>query len=759
MKRSYFYFSVAAALAMLSCTTNNEENRPAERGETITLTSLIVDNDPSTRAVMGTLAGGQYAVTFEASDKLRLISDQNGVGESGVEFTTSTGGATAQFENAAGITGTTFNAIFPSSAASFNSSNVALVTIPSVQTYSANTFPKDGTLMVGQTTTSTLALKHVGGLWRLSLKGDVAGRTVTSILLKVADTNNPIAGKFEPNFVTGALSAATSSSRQIELRCGSGVTLSTTAATDFYFALAPGSYSGFAITIMLADGKYMYKNVTATMNIARAAVTAPDVALTFTEKSTLSGTGTVADPYQINGRADWNLFVSTVNVGSVDYEDEYVKLYSDIDFSGATFTQVGTVSKRFIGTFDGNDHTMSNISYSGGAQSSLFRSCQSIVNLKIDNAAIVSTLASPSAANSSLSAVLVGSLTGTIDNCTITNSTVTANSSKVGIVCGDVTDGAVSNSKVSNCQIIGGTTTNAESIGLIAGYALQSNLTGCVAKSSTIGGYDQLGGIVGYAASSNITDCLSKGNTINIATGGYAAGGVVGNIFTSTIVSGCLSKENTINGGSQTGGIFGRLSISSRSGRVANCISDGNILSGTNTIGGVGGLLSKSDVVNTLSKNCKVTATDAVALAALAIGSLSSDSYYKNNLILSGEIQHSSGAYKYGIVSGASGQNSTNCTLNYYPSSLRSTVDRSTTGAVATLYAFGAATSGAASSDGTSLVTASTDAAITGGALLTTLNTNVSTLNSSYSGTLINWTAGTDLKPTFPYEATILAGE
>ena len=83
----------------------------------------------------------------------------------------------------------------------------------------------------------------------------------------------------------------------------------------------------------------------------------------------LSGTGTEADPYLINDYFDLAWFRDNVNTytqdGSNQYRGKYVKLTSDINLNGVNWEPIGDNStndhEAFIGTFDGDGHTISNL--------------------------------------------------------------------------------------------------------------------------------------------------------------------------------------------------------------------------------------------------------------------------------------------------------------------------------------------------------------------------------------------------------------
>ena len=69
-----------------------------------------------------------------------------------------------------------------------------------------------------------------------------------------------------------------------------------------------------------------------------------------------SGLGTADDPYIISSVDDLGLYRETVNSTSLTYEGQYLKIAdgAEFDLSGEQWTSIGTSSKKFMGTFDGN---------------------------------------------------------------------------------------------------------------------------------------------------------------------------------------------------------------------------------------------------------------------------------------------------------------------------------------------------------------------------------------------------------------------
>ena len=78
------------------------------------------------------------------------------------------------------------------------------------------------------------------------------------------------------------------------------------------------------------------------------------------------GHGTQSDPYLIQSIQDWKDLASQVAAGN-NQDDEFFRLTTDLDLEG---NNIGSESKAFSGTFDGDGHTLT---YNrGGAKSTGF---------------------------------------------------------------------------------------------------------------------------------------------------------------------------------------------------------------------------------------------------------------------------------------------------------------------------------------------------------------------------------------------------
>ena len=246
--------------------------------------------------------------------------------------------------------------------------------------------------------------------------------------------------------------------------------------------------------------------------------------MTLTSTILSGGSGTSADPFIIATANDLKNFASYIRE-SVIPNTSFAKLSDDIgenglDCSTLEFEPIGYGSTYFLGTFDGNNKTIKNLTVNDNAGDCvgfvrILGEGGVIKDLTLDNLTL-------SGGNSSSNDIggLVGILNGgTINNCTIKNSTVScrkglqdspANSQNptVGGFVGE------SNGTIVNCTLLN-TAVKAETFDTWAS-----------------GANANAGGIVGNVSGGTISGCQVKGTSTVLASyGEYSASIAAGALF------------------------------------------------------------------------------------------------------------------------------------------------------------------------------------------------------------------------------------
>ena len=136
---------------------------------------------------------------------------------------------------------------------------------------------------------------------------------------------------------------------------------------------------------------------------------------------------------RINSADELIGFSENVSKG-VDYSEITVFLDSDIDFSGKTFEPIGNYSNSFLGTFDGQGYTISNLVMNSTSQYvGLFGYSEgtTIKNVVMDSSCFVTSYTDYSSGTTFIGSVIGYCYSGG-EQCTILNTVNMANISFLG---------------------------------------------------------------------------------------------------------------------------------------------------------------------------------------------------------------------------------------------------------------------------------------------------------------------------------------
>ena len=330
--------------------------------------------------------------------------------------------------------------------------------------------------------------------------------------------------------------------------------------------------------------------------------TTPSVKWDGTASIWLKGTGTQADPYQIETAEHLAYLAQQVNLGTT-YEEKYFKLINDLNLDGSETKQWtpiggytnGVYTGIFKGRFDGNNKIISKL----------------YINKKYDK-------------NIGLFGY-IGSNSGI---------------SNVGLN--------------SNCTVIGKT-----HVGGIVGYLVASYnvpvIKNCFNKGLVTADDGQVGGIVGTASGTTIDSCYNTGAIL----GARSVGGIVGFVPTNciTVIKKCYNKGSVTSTGNNigpasTGGIVG--AISSVSSTLTYCFNEGAVKGASVQIAGTGGIVGDTYAwVSYCYNKGSVTSTNKTNLGGIAGYVISSQYAYSLGIeqcYNSGSITGTSDSQLGGIV-------------------------------------------------------------------------------------------------------------
>lgn len=284
--------------------------------------------------------------------------------------------------------------------------------------------------------------------------------------------------------------------------------------------------------------------------------------------STLTGSGSEADPYLIQNIADFDSFETDPNYWAAGV---YTKMESDIDLIGKTYPKAVIISPNpwdgsgYEGVFDGNGHKIINLTINntlgenGSALFDYLKLGAVVKNLGIVDCSITG--------NSETTAALVRYKEGTVDNCYSTGQ-INGKMYTGGLICinesGDITN------SYSTCLIQG---TEAFNFGGICAnnFGLIKN---CYTTGNIISDHDA-GGVTGANYNSG---SLENSYSTGQISGDRYVGGICGT--NDGLIKNCYAKGDVING-LDCGGISGRNDAS-----IENCYSIATI-AGSGDLGGL----------------------------------------------------------------------------------------------------------------------------------------------------------------------------
>jgi hypothetical protein len=258
------------------------------------------------------------------------------------------------------------------------------------------------------------------------------------------------------------------------------------------------------------------------------------------------GDGTATDPYLIYTAEQMN----TIGANPGDWTSCF-KLMADIDMTGIAYNVIGNSTTQFIGTFDGNGHTLSNLTITAPTKDfiGLFGhvgSVGQIRNLGVENVNVIGRKE-------------VGGLVGRND------------------------------SSITSCYSTG-LVTGSEIVGGLVGFN-EGSITSCYSTGSISGTSYDIGGLIGWNFGT-ITTCYSTGSV----TGSEGVGGLAGSNYGAGTITTCYST------GSVTGAIYvGGLVGYNNSGTLTNCFWDKETSSQTTSAGGTGKTTSEMKTRSTFT--------------------------------------------------------------------------------------------------------------------------------------------------------------
>lgn len=298
-------------------------------------------------------------------------------------------------------------------------------------------------------------------------------------------------------------------------------------------------------------------------------------------------TAAAPEKFVITSVGDLQTFADAVNKGDYDGKtDAVVTLDADLDLAGIAWIPMGDTSHDFAGTFDGQGHTISNLTIGTadapitGELAGLFGVVEGTVkNLFLDE---VSVNANVGYYVGGLAAYAVGP----IENCHITKLDMDAVALGVGGLIGYATSG----NSIYGCSVSG-------EIAVKSGCQGVGGFIGSMGKNAQI---TYSGATVAVTApkerSSNVGGFIGRGN---------------GERDARAIVKNCYSK-GAVTGGAYSGGFTGSMAGMD----IQNCYATGNVTDAFVGMTSFAGTNSVALYLDGVARNCYATGTATAGTAA-----------------------------------------------------------------------------------------------------------------------------------------------
>jgi len=460
-----------------------------------------------------------------------------------------------------------------------------VVTFPSVQAHNANSFAEGAVPMYGYVDNegASTQLNHLAGVLRFLVK---CGEGVESTTLKsmVVEVNHgSIAGNFDVDCATGAMTAHADALNTVTVSFGEVGLPVTAEPTPVYVSVPVGEYGTVSVTLYTDNSSLTakfgtYKNSEEDNNSIKAGnVREFSYPIVYVPSA-------VSDTFLIYDEASLRNFASRVS--EADFATTYptAKVVANIDLTGKEWTPI----EGYTGTFDGLNHTITG-----------------------------------------LSAPLFGTTSATIQNVNLDVNIVETALQYFGCLVCTYQGSAISNCSVSGQMVVNGD--KAYYIGGIVGYTpvacSYTNLTNKVAiyiedKTGTefnsyiagcFGAFSNVKATISNCSNSgDIT--LAENHTLSIGTKHLYIGGILGHSYYVTISDVVNSGHININGEISTGRLFigGIAGDWRKAAGLTNATNYGNIVFGegssttitTSNASPIGGIAGMAYPETKTAKNC-----------------------------------------------------------------------------------------------------------------------------------------------------------
>ncbi len=574
------FMAVAVAMFAFACVTDTTEDLGiAHEGKAVVVASL-----EQARTQLGAKAEGVYPLYWSEGDAIAV----NGIASTTLQ------GVSANTTNATFSFNSELNyplcAVYPAPAEGVvaEAEGAQVVTFAAVQPYTVGTFAPGVAPMYGYAEAEGQAVQfnHLSGVLCLNISGN--GEVLTDATISAE--SGAIAGNFDVDCTTGALTAHADASNSVSVTFGEGLTLGAE-ATPIYVAVPAGNYGVVSIVLTTADAK--------TMTVKFDSSSRPIAVGVVREFTAIDFEANIADGewFEIHNSAD--MLILAKDAATLAYKG--AKLMADVDMSEVEWTPIEGFTKIFDGNRDAGYEITGLKAPLFGTTSATIKNLNINVNIETDSSSYY---------DSTAKVLTLGGIAriaeGPISDCTV--------SGKVAWI-----------KRAANSYtyiFVGGAVGQAKEGASFTNVKNEANISTTKANNTTfLGGIVAMAGINGGTFSITVTNCENTGD-VTVEEKNYSdetnrnsyIGGVVGSTFVNLTITGCKNSGAVTHNDAYTknafvGGIFG-VQYTVMNISINNCENTGAVYVNTACrenayIGGVIGSLKTNNYEGVNMSNLK----------------------------------------------------------------------------------------------------------------------------------------------------------
>ena len=347
----------------------------------------------------------------------------------------------------------------------------------------------------------------------------------------------------------------------------------------------------------------------------------------------LDGEGTVTEPFLIKSTEDWMTLAEFMISTKYEYSGSYFKLVNDLDFNKAEIELIGVNGTKFGGSFDGNNKTISNYTYTNANSTSVATSWKGDHLYRAANIGLFGTLASEGVIKNltidgeftgcTQIGAVAGEVYGRIENVEHKGTIYASSSTTAAGIANKVYDGGVIANCVNSGKVTAKTTNVSGIVSTVNAGALVENCinTGTV-NPTTTGAYG-----VSMTIAGTVRNSGNRGKLI--ATG--TATGVGGTLNNTGKLEGCFNEADILLGatGGTVCGIINNTSDNAKAAAgeptswIKNCYNTGN-LNGKQNVCGIAYTIKKGVLMEDCYNTGNISAVGSYGAYGIA-GALTSN--------------------------------------------------------------------------------------------------------------------------------------